>query len=167
MTKNAGCAEVVGKDLRLERWKVADLKPYENNPRIIDKAIPQVAESIKQCGYITPIVIDETGVILAGHTRLEALKQNGITECDVIVVSGITEEQARKYRILDNRTGELAGWDKAKLKTEIEDLDFNGFDFGQCEVITSSFEEEGSTEEGAPVEGKTVICPRCKAEVPV
>ena len=168
MAKKTEMAEVAGKSLRLERRKVADLIVYENNPRIIEDAVPLVAESIRQCGYITPIVIDEDGVILAGHTRLAALKETGADECEVIVAEGLTDEQRRKYRLLDNKTGEIASWDKAKLREEIADLDFNGFDFGQCDILPGSFEE--FDEEDGDGDGtrkqRTVICPRCKAEVP-
>ena len=59
------------------KLKLADLIPYENNPRKNDDAVPYVAESIEQCGYITPIVVDENNVILAGHTRLKALLKIG------------------------------------------------------------------------------------------
>lgn len=139
MAKTAKMAEVAGSSLHLEKRTLASLRKYENNPRNIEKAVPQVAESIRQCGYITPIVVDEDGVILAGHTRYEALLETGATECEVIVAKGLTSEQRKKYRILDNKTGELASWDKAKLREEISDLDFDGFDFGQSEVLPEDF----------------------------
>ncbi len=114
MAKKAKMSEVAGSSLKLERRSLASLHKYENNPRNIEKAVPQVAESIRQCGYITPIVIDEDGVILAGHTRYEALLETGATECDVIVAKGLSEEQRKKYRILDNKTGERASGDDGK-----------------------------------------------------
>ena len=102
--------------------------PYENNARKNDKAVKDVAESIKQCGYIAPIIVDENNVILAGHTRYKALKKLGYKEVTVRKVSGLTEEQKRKYRLLDNKTNELAEWDFEKLKDEIDGLDFSEFD---------------------------------------
>ena len=146
--------------MRLEKRLLDELKEYDNNPRIIDKAVPLVAESIRQVGYVTPIVIDEDGVILAGHTRLAALRENGVKECEVIVAEGLTEEQRKKYRILDNKTGELATWDNVKLKTELEGRDFEGFDVGQPEIDTEVVDDVvgGGTE-------RTVICPRCKAVI--
>lgn len=144
--------------MRLETRRLEDLKEYENNPRLIEKAVPDVAESIRQVGYITPIVIDEENVILAGHTRLHALKETGAQECLVIVATGLTEEQRRKYRLLDNKTGELALWDNRKLREELQDVDFEGYDFGQ----------EGLFDEPEDIAGekdRIVICPRCKAEV--
>lgn len=154
---------IAGSSLELRFMKLTDLKPYENNPRIIDDAVPLVAESIKQCGYATPIVVDEDGVILAGHTRYEALRELGIDKVDVVVAKGITEEQGRKYRILDNKTGELATWDRSLLREEISELDFGGFDFGQP-IDTKSFDQV-ETEDGP--HQKTVICPRCNSEVTV
>lgn len=109
--------------------KIKDIIPYEKNPRKNDNAVPDVAESIKEVGYITPIVVDENNVILCGHTRLKALKKNGEKEVDgVLRVSGLTEEQKRKYRLLDNKTNEKAEWDFDLLAEEIADLDFSGFD---------------------------------------
>lgn len=109
---------------------VNDLQEYENNPRNNDNAVLYVAESIKQCGYVAPIIVDENMVILAGHTRLKALKFLGYEKCEVIIKRGLTEEQKKKYRILDNKTSEYAEWDMDLLSVELEDIDFDGFDFG-------------------------------------
>lgn len=116
--------------MKIELVPITAIKPYENNPRINDGAVEAVAESIKQCGYCAPIVVDENMVILAGHTRHKALTRLGWVECDVCVVPGLTSEQKRKYRLLDNKTNEIAGWDFALLEQELDGLDFDGFDFG-------------------------------------
>ena len=134
--------------------KLTEIHPYENNPRIITDAIEDVMESIRQCGYVAPIVVDEEGVILAGHTRYEALKRLGRTECGVVIVSGLTEEQKRKYRLYDNKAGELSSWDQRKLSEELSDVDFLGYDFGQ--PVTALPEEEN---EGTGT--KTMTCPCC------
>lgn len=110
--------------------KTEDLIPYDNNPRHNEEAVPDVAESIRQCGDLDPIEVDENNVILSGHTRLLALRQQGFTETDVIRYTGLTEEQKKKYRLLANKTGEKATWDLEKLAEELEELDFEGFDFG-------------------------------------
>lgn len=144
----------------LKKLRLKDIVEYENNPRVIENAIPKVVESIKQCGYITPIVVDENNVILAGHTRINALKELGVEKVDVIVVKGLNEKQKGKYRLLDNKTGEVAQWDNEKLAEELKDIDFNGFDFGQIKINTRSFiENEGGQSESI------IICPRCKSEV--
>ena len=116
--------------MELKKLKLTEIKPYEKNPRKNDGAVDAVAESIKQCGYCSPIVVDENNVVLAGHTRLKALKKLGRKECEVVVKEGLTEEQKQKYRILDNKTGEFAEWDLDVLQEQLKDLDFEGFDFG-------------------------------------
>ena len=115
---------------QLKTMQLADIKPYKNNPRHNDNAVEAVAESIKQCEYIAPIIVDENNVILAGHTRLKAMQKLGKTEAEVMQVTGLTEAQKKKYRLLDNKTNELAEWDIDLLEVELEDIDFNGFDFG-------------------------------------
>lgn len=120
------------------RVSISDLIPYDNNPRKNDNAVPDVAESIKQCGDLDPIEIDENNVILAGHTRLMALMEQGFTETDVIRYTGLTEEQKKKYRILSNKTGEKALWDFDALAEELEGLDFDDYDFG----FDSDFDEK-------------------------
>ena len=124
--------------------KLSEIMPYENNARKNDKAVKDVAESIKQCGYIAPIIVDENNVILAGHTRYKALKKLGYKEVTVRKVTGLTEEQKRKYRLLDNKTNELAEWDFEKLKDEIDGLDFSEFDidWGLEDVEENSYEQK-------------------------
>lgn len=111
-------------ELQLVMRKLSDIHPYERNPRRNDPAVDAVAESIRQCSYIAPIVVDEEGVILAGHTRYKALKKLKRKEAQVIVKAGLSEEQRRKYRLLDNKSGELSGWDLDLLADELEGLDF-------------------------------------------
>ena len=116
--------------MELRTAKLKDIKPYPNNPRINDDAVGAVAESIKQCGYVSPIVVDENMVILAGHTRYKALKKLGYKECPYIFADDLNEEQKRKFRLLDNKTSEFAMWDEELLEIELDGLDFEGFDFG-------------------------------------
>ena len=118
-------------EMELKRVPLSAIKPYPGNPRINDDAVDAVAESIRQCGYCAPIVVDENMVILAGHTRHKALtKLGGYDVCEVCVIPNLTDEKKKKYRILDNKTNELAGWDFMLLEQELEGLDFEGFDFG-------------------------------------
>lgn len=116
--------------MEIRTVSLTDIKPYAKNPRKNDQAVEAVVESIRQCGYCSPIVVDENGVILAGHTRYKALKKLGWKKAPVIFKDGMTEEQKRKYRLLDNKTNELAEWDFELLEAELEGLDFEGFDFG-------------------------------------
>ena len=112
------------------KLSVNDIHPYPNNPRINDEAVAYVVESMNQTGNLDPIEVDENNVILSGHTRLLALEQLGITETECVRYTGLTEEQKRKYRLLANRTGEVASWDEELLNMELGDLDFGDFDFG-------------------------------------
>lgn len=141
--------------------KVSELIPYERNPRKIpQEAIDDVTESYRQCGYIDPIEIDENNVILSGHTRRLAALELGLQEVDVLRVTGMTEEQKRKYRLLANKTGEKTGWDFELLDWELEDLDWEGYDFGFNveELDVDGLFEEAEHKEKAP---KTVTCPHC------
>ena len=114
---------------QFKTMSIKDLIPYENNPRINDDAVNDVIASIEQCENLDPIEIDEDNVILSGHTRLKALKKLKYKETEVLQITGLTEEQKRKYRILANKTGERAEWDLNKLEIELADLDFEGYDF--------------------------------------
>jgi site-specific DNA-methyltransferase (adenine-specific) len=101
-----------------------EIKPYEKNARKNDAAVKSVMQSIEQCEYIAPICVDENNIILAGHTRFKALKRLKYSEIEVCRVNGLTDEQKRKYRLLDNKTTELAEWDFDLLQEELTDLDF-------------------------------------------
>lgn len=122
--------------MKLEILKLADIVPYQDNPRKNDDAVNAVAESIWQCSYVAPIIVDEGNVIIAGHTRYKALKALGVDEAQCLVCEGLSEEQKKKYRYLDNKTGEKATWDLLKLEVELEGLDLEGFDFfGMAEEL--------------------------------
>lgn len=138
--------------MELIEKKLSELIPYANNPRKNDGAVDAVMESIKQCGYISPIVIDENNEILAGHTRYKAMKKLKIKTAKCVVMEGLTEEQKRKYRILDNKTGEFAEWDIDLLNLELEGLDFEGFDFGFD--IEKSFSPDEFGDEFSLADGK-------------
>lgn len=135
------------------KMQLKSIKPYENNPRNNEDAVLDVMESIKQCSYISPIIIDENGVILAGHTRYEALNNLGYSECSVIVAEDLTEEQKKKYRLYDNKTGELATWDNSKLIKELCNVDFEGYNFGQP--------VEKERKQKSEIDNKQIICPCC------
>ncbi len=132
--------------MKLERLKLSEITPYANNPRKNDDAVNAVAESIRQCSYITPIIVDEDHVIIAGHTRYKALKALGEESAECLIYDGLSEEQKKKYRFLDNKTGEKATWDLMKLEVELEGLDLEGFDFFGMAVDLPVDGEDGGSE---------------------
>lgn len=130
------------------RMKLADLVPYENNPRHNEEAVDATIASMQQCGNIDPIEVDEDNVILSGHTRRLALMKMGYEESDVVRVTGLTDLQKKKYRILANKTNEFAGWDFGKLEEELDGLDFEGFDFKFNLPGDDDEDDEANTESG-------------------
>lgn len=142
--------------------KVADLIPYENNPRKNDNAVPAVIASMEEVGYITPIVVDENMTVLAGHTRLKGLIEKGVEEVPVIMQRGMTEEEKKKYRLLDNKVFEQTSWDFGLLKDEVEDLTFS-FDFGFDEILQKgeNLEKVKKDRETKESNSKICTCPRC------
>ena len=141
---------------------IADLVPYDKNPRRNDMAVDDVAESMEQVGYITPIVIDENRQILAGETRCKALKKRQVKRDKVLQVFGLTEEQKKKYRLLDNKVGEIAEWDPELLAGELEEVDFGDFDFGFDELmaeLTDTSEEDGAPLSTAVEDDADIVLP--------
>ena len=126
--------------LTIEKRNIHDITPYENNPRINDKAVAAVTRSIQEFGFRQPIVIDKNGVIICGHTRWQAAQEMGFGEVPVHVADDLTPEQIKAFRIADNKTAELSEWDYDLLPVEISDLEMAGFDlsllgFGDKEII--------------------------------
>lgn len=133
---------------------INEIIPYEHNPRKNDDAVEAVANSIKNFGFKSPIVVDKNMVIVNGHTRHKASQLLGLTMVPVIIASDLTEEQCRALRLADNKTAEIAKWDKKLLQQELESIDWEGlqmemtdfgfdniFDSQPQEVIHDDFEE--------------------------
>jgi ParB-like chromosome segregation protein Spo0J len=112
----------------VEMRPLSSIKPYENNPRLNDAAVDAVAASIKAFGFRQPIVVDEQDVIIVGHTRYKAALKLGLEEVPIHVAVGLSPEQARAYRIADNQTATMCGWDEDKLPLELMGLQEAGFD---------------------------------------
>lgn len=117
-------------ELKIEYVDIDSIKPYENNPRHNEEAIPYVMNSIKEFGFKNPIIIDKNNVIIAGHTRLESAKRLGMKEVPIIHADDLTEEQVKAFRLADNKVSEKAEWDFNMLDAELADLDIDMEDFG-------------------------------------
>lgn len=148
---------------KIERRAVADLFPYARNARThSDEQVAQIAASIREWGWTVPVLIDETGQIIAGHGLVLAARKLGIAEVPTMVAEGWTEAQKRAYVLADNQLALNAGWDKDLLKVELQDLqsfDFNldliGFSDAELAALTAE-KTEGLTDPDetpeAPVE---------------
>jgi len=114
--------------LKIEYKKIKDLNPYEQNSRIHNEyQISQIAASIKEFGFRNPVIVDGQ-TILAGHGRVEAAKELGMTEVPTIDASDMSEDQKRAFVIADNKIALNAEWDEQMLLNEIDKLKLNDFD---------------------------------------
>ena len=113
--------DAVGNGPRIEVWAVDRLKPYEKNPRTLpDKAVAKIAGSLKTFGFQKPIVVDEQGVIIAGHALWKAAQTAGFTRVPV-AISRLSPAEAKAYRLADNRTAQETDWIDDLLRGEIDE----------------------------------------------
>ena len=113
----------------IKNISVKDLIPYEKNTKKHDDVqINNVAESIKQYGFVQPIVIDKNNVVVIGHCRLLAAKKLKMSDVPCVCVDDLTEEQVKALRIVDNKSNE-SPWDFDFLADELADIDLSDFDF--------------------------------------
>lgn len=127
---------------------LSEITPYAKNAKKHDKTqIANVAESIKQYGFVQPIVIDRDGVIVIGHCRALAAKKLGMKTVPCVCVDDLTPEQVNALRLVDNKSNE-SDWDFDLLKDELPELDLSAFDFdwGISDDITEEVEEDEALE---------------------
>ena len=126
---------------------IKDLRPYENNPRKNDKSVEYVAESIREFGFKVPIIIDQDGTIVCGHTRLKAAKRLKLKEVPCIIADDLTEDQIKAFRLADNKVSEFSEWDFDKLDLELESIDLDleqfGFEIKDIEEPKERLDPEG------------------------
>jgi DNA modification methylase len=116
---------------RIEHWPLARLKPYARNAKTHDAdQVAKIAASMAEFGWTVPVLVAADGELIAGHGRILAAAQLGLTEAPVIVLGHLTEAQRRAYRIADNKLTELGGWDEALLLQELQALLAEDFDLG-------------------------------------
>lgn len=139
---------------RIEIWSIDRITPYEKNPRSLpEKAVAKVAASLTEFGFQKPIVVDEQGVIIAGHVMLKAAIKAGITRVPV-AISSLSPAQAKAYRLADNRTAQETDWIDDLLKGELDelkgldfDLELTGFDDRELQKLLSDDAELARAEE--------------------
>jgi ParB-like chromosome segregation protein Spo0J len=161
--------------VKIEEWDIEKVKPYPGNPRRNDKAVEAVAKSIQAYGWRQPIVVDSAGVVICGHTRLKAAQLLKLKTVPVHVAADLTPQQARAYRLADNKTNEISEWDIDLLPIELGELREGGMDlkllgFSDKELAEYLREfdtdlEGGGTDAGEAAE--TIRCPKCGHEFPL
>ena len=127
----------------IKKIKTTDLIPYANNSRThSDEQVLQIASSIKEFGFLNPVIIDADNGIIAGHGRVMAAKKLGIDELPCIDASHLTEAQKKAYIIADNKLALNAGWDDEILRIEFDalkeldfDLELTGFSLDEIDGL--------------------------------
>lgn len=162
--------------LRIVYKNIAELSPYKNNPRQNELAVENVANSITLFGFNQPIVIDKNNVIVAGHTRLKAASMIGMKTVPVIIADDLTQEQINAFRLIDNKTAEIARWDNEKLAQEIAEIkqlnaelegmkiDMSLFGFvneNPNNDISHLFEDAPNDKKEPKTESPKIQCPYC------
>ena len=134
--------------------RIDELIPYENNAKIHGpEQIEQLRRSLREFGFVSPVLIDEDKNLIAGHGRVEAARAEGMTEVPYVTVSDLTEAQRRAYIIADNRLTEVGVWDAGRLKLEMQELQalefdtgLTGFTMAEVETIHVSAHERAKPE---------------------
>ena len=135
--------------MEIKYKKISDLMPYANNARThSEEQVAQICASIREFGFTNPLLIDESGGIIAGHGRLAAAKILKMDEVPTIELKGLTEAQKRAYVIADNQLALNAGWDEDLLKLELIALDDVNFDYS--EIMNFQLELNDDIEEIIP-----------------
>ena len=142
---------------KVERWAIAKLVPYARNARThSDEQVGQIAASIKEWGWTTPVLVDETGSIIAGHGRTLAAQRLQMAEVPVMVAKGWSDAKKRAYVLADNKLALNAGWDNEMLALELGeigdlgfDLDLTGFTADEIAALMPVELEPGLTDEDA------------------
>ena len=140
---------------KVERWPINKLVPYARNARThSDEQVGQIAASIKEWGWTTPILVDETGSIIAGHGRTLAAQRLQMAEVPVMVAKGWSEAKKRAYVLADNKLALNAGWDNEMLALELGEIGEMGFDLELIGFDPSEF--NNSTIDYSVLDGENV-----------
>lgn len=148
---------------RIEVWPLERLVPYARNPRThSEQQVAQIAASIMEFGFNSPILVDSQAGVIAGHGRLLAARKLGLASVPVIVLDHLDENQRRAYLVADNRLSELAGWDAELLALELKELTEAGFD-----ATLAGFDAKEIDDFIASLERGTETAETQQAEVPI
>jgi ParB-like chromosome segregation protein Spo0J len=144
----------MGNDLRLESCSLDRILPYAENARThSDDQVAQIAASIKQFGFVNPVLVDAEGVLIAGHGRVMAAKRLGLASVPALRLGHLSPARARALRLADNQIALNSGWDEALLASEIArirdeavvDLDLLGFSAESLEQLLAQVNQGAET----------------------
>lgn len=127
---------------------LSDIYPYAKNPRKNDEAVKNVAASIREFGFLVPLVIDHKHEIVAGHTRYKAAQSLGMKAVPCVIADELTADQIKAFRLADNKVGELAAWDMDLLPLELADIAMPMTDFGFESISDEDFSENFTLDDG-------------------
>lgn len=168
MDQRSAKAAATARGLTIEYRSISSLKPDPRNARTHPKRqIEQIVRSIREFGFTNPVLIDESGVLIAGHGRLRAAKELGLAEVPAITLRDLTEVQKKALRLADNKIALSAGWDLEILRLELAeigtldvdfDLSLTGFAGGEIDVVLKAANDpDDEVILAVPVEPKTGI----------
>ena len=159
------------RNLKIEYLPSASLRPYAGNPKIHSPSqIRKIADSMRTFDFTNPILIDDNGVVIAGHGRIAAAKLLGIESLPTIRLADMTEAQKRAYALADNRLAEEAGWDRELLAIEMQyvseleidfDLTITGFETAEIDLLLETVRKDDKADEVVepPAHGQAVTRP--------
>jgi len=165
---------MASKKRKYESVNIDNLMPYINNTKIHSKEqIQKIQGSIREFGFVNPLLIDGNYNIIAGHGRLAGAKAEGLKEVPCLFIEDLTDAQIKAYRIADNRIAESAEWDFEMLEIELEDLDLDigilGFEDDELKTLFEKPKpidlDDNETKESN--NNTSCFCPKCGFEFEV
>jgi len=160
----------MAKITKIEQVPPKMLVPYGRNAKKHPaEQIEKLKNSIVAFGFLTPCVIDREYNIIAGHGRVQAALELGMNTVPCVFVDGLTDEERRAYILVDNRIGELSGWDYELLDMELDNiqLDMSEFGFSADGIDIDNFFEAAGQSEETEKKQKEAVCPNCGTVIPL
>jgi ParB-like chromosome segregation protein Spo0J len=159
----------------VEQWPIDKLIPYAKNSRThSEEQVAQITASIKEWGFTTAVLVDESGSIIAGHGRLMAARKLGLASLPVMVAKGWSDAQKKAYVLADNKLALNAGWDNDLLALELAelgdlgfDLDLTGFKAEEIQALQPPDFQPGTEDDQGKLDQldpKYIACPHCGKE---
>ena len=138
----------MGEIKQVKKVGIDKLIPYINNAKVhSEDQITRIASSIREFGFLSPVLIDKDFNVIAGHGRIMAARKLGMTEVPCIAVEGLSDAQRKAYILADNRLGELADWDMDLVRLELEELELANFDIDLTGFDINEFLKPGEVVE--------------------